>query len=1086
MGKQRRRILTGLFEFSLKPFDSLQDIRHGREESPHRWFSPLLAVLLAVCFAGGLIAAPLSALAEEEPANYWDLSTPTGQDEPPPSAEQPARQVTAPQAPAPAAPPVKQPADQPVPPPESPSPPNTGTASETGSDEQPAAPSASQSREQGTAGTESAGATGAAPDSFQIPRVVEETTEGEPKAGAGGEAPQNDTEEAAKDVTEDDTGSAIKEAPPFSPSAGEEEELEEPFPSREELAGRGVDTLYRLGLQARKEGSLRRADSYFRTILRRAPYHFPTRLTLGRIALRRHPRQALEHFRIAKQVFPSSEEVNYLLGQALERVGRSLEAAEAYRQTIYINPRHYKANKRLRKILQRLRSEKSVVQKAAEVFYTNPSLATLTLFGKVVMSNAEPRQAILEFEEVKRRQPELPEAELWMARAFRALHDEDGEIRAYSAYLNDNPKAAGVRLLLVERLAGQGWFQKAAVYLKPFTEPDAKGITPFQSARITFLRSRLLSARRDPGGAAELLLQAQRQKYDAREIERAFAEDLALYPEAATVWFSYALWLEDNRQPGESAEFFRQAALIDPAYGQKSRQALERLLSRGKALESARLALAQLSFAEGEESGALAHLETIPAGHPLDPEASLLRGRIHRKNKDLDAALDAFTRYVFSFRDRNGIIYARGNLFWETGRKEEAVAAWMENPDVLIRQPWVMLKVAQYHQERGNVRDEIQIRTRLLDVLPANQDNPLRLGDLYDGEGRRRDALNLWSRLIDLRPRDPELLLRTARGWIALGEKERGLGLLKRAAQLQPLPAADASLLAGALYETNQYSEALEFYWELYKTQPDHPDLPRVLPVLALNVPTEKAVLQVAARLAHDHGRLEQAVEVMEILINQSPQDTEARMALAEIYLRLDKPRAAGQVLTGQDAIPDDDESGLSLLATVQGRTGDHKGLAGTLVKLRRLRPDDGSLARELGLLRIRLGHSPQARPLLEEALAGNPQDSDVLLALAQIEAARGNKKAAVAYLNTLLEVDPGHGAAKRQRMTLLVRMARWKEAIPVLEDWLTGHSGDSTARYNLITAYLYSYRNEEARPHYEKLRKTNPGRARQLKRYFP
>ncbi len=962
--------------------------------------------------------------------------------------------------------------------------------------------------EQGPAGTGDAAAEGDGQDSAAPPRVGRGTLEDQPGAGAGREATENAAGDAAGDApgetavngagevseatkyttadAEDAARNTVREPAGYSPSAGEEESLEETPPSPEELAGRGVDTLYRLGLQARKEGRARRAESYFRNILRRAPYHFPTRLTLGRIALRRNPRRALEHFRIAKQVYPSSEDVNYLLGQALEALGRHLEAAEAYRQTIYINPRNYNANKRLRNILRRLRSEKSVVQIAAEAFYANPSLATLTLFGKVVMSNAEPRQAILEFEEIRRRQPELPEADLWMARAYRALQDEDGEIRAYSNYLNGNPKAAGVRLLLVERLAGQGWFQKAAVYLKPFTEPDLKGITPLQSARITFLRSRLRSARRDPEGAAELLLQAQQQKYDPREIERAFTEDLALYPEAATVWFSFGLWLEANRRPGESAEVFRQAALIDPAYGWKSREALERLLSQGKAREAARLALAQISFAQGEETGALAHLETIPAGHPLDPEASLLRGKIHRKNNNLDAALDAFTRYVFSFRDRNGIIYARGNLFWKLDRKEEAVAAWMENPDVLIRQPWVMLKVAQYHQERGNARQEMQIRTRLLEALPANQDNPIRLGDLYEAEGRGRNALELWSHLIELRPRDPELLLRTARGWIALGEKERGLGLLKRAAQMQPLPAGDAALLAGALYETNQYAEALEFYWGLYKTQPDHPELPKVLPVLALNVPTEKAVLQAAARLAHDHGRLEQAAEVLEILINQSPRDSDSRLALAEIYLRLEKPRAAGQVLSGKDAVPEDNEAGLSLLATVQERTGAHQGLADTLVKLRRLRPDDGLLARKLGLLRIRLGQSPRAHPLLEQALAGNPRDTEVLLALAQIEASRGKKETALAHLNTLLRIDPGHGAAKRQRMNLLVRMARWDEAIPVLEDWLTGHSGDSTARYNLITAYLYSYRNEEARPHYEKLRKINPGRARQLKRYFP
>lgn len=856
--------------------------------------------------------------------------------------------------------------------------------------------------------------------------------------------------------------------------------------SADALERRSLDALYRLGSEAQRRGVVIEAERYFMALLRRAPYHFLTHLALGKLYLSTDPRAAREHLAIARRVYPSSVDVHYALGQALEAVGRQLDAAESYRKAIYLNPRHYDANARLRGILRALREEKTVVERAAEAFYANPSLATLTLFGRIVMEHSQPRQAVLEFEDVLRRQPELAETNLWLARARHAANDTAGELAAYKRYLERFPEAAGVRLLVVERFAERGWYHNAGAMLKPFEAPAYQTrLAPESRARMNFLRSRLHSVRQQPGRAGELLLIAHEQQYDTSEIERAFAEDLALYAHVPALWFAYASWLRQIGRPSEAADALMRAGLLDATHRPKAKGILQRMLEERTAPVAARLALGELALAAGQISVALAHLGAVPPGHRLDHRASLLRGKIYRQQGNPQAALDAFTRYVFFFREPGDMIYARGNVFWELGKKEEALAVWIENPDVLIQRPALLINMADYYRGQGDVEREIAIRERLAQALPRHHRNRIVLGELYERQGRKSEAVFLWDRLLAERPRDPDLLVRVAKGWLALNEPARSLPLLQRASQLKPLDAEEAQLLARQLFADKQYEEALRVYWDLYQARPDHPDLPRVLPELALNVPAAPEVRRAAAEFALRSGRLQMAAEIMDALLHERPDDRTARMMLAELYLRMDKPVAAEQVLQEPGAGPEDTMGALTLLATVQQRLGRKPALSETLARLQRLRPDDGQLRRRRGLLLHTLRRYAEARPPLEQALARNGDDDEVVLALAGATQALGDDDRAEALFATLLERDPTHAVANRRMIALLLKQKRWDAAIPRLEAWVADHPRDGTARYNLVSAYLKRFNTDGARPHFEALREVNPRRARALAPYF-
>ncbi len=999
---------------------------------------PWLAALLLIC----LVASPVAGWPQEVPRNFWDLRDDV-------HTEQHAQGTASPQ---------------------------PGAAPPPDAAAQPDAPAAG---------------TPASPPDTAAPEEAPPVPAGSTSTGAdSGTARPSAAGTAAPPGSSADTGRTVPGAAPQEPAAGTTPDagrrspaVQTPAQPAEPEPPRSVDALYRAGRRAERRGRIATAVQAYEAVLRRAPYHFLTHMALGRINLPIDPSTARNHLETARRTHPSTADVHYLLAQAYEGLGRDLDAAEAYRRAIHLNPRHYDANARLRKVLRRLRGGRTVVERAAEAFAADPSLASLTLFGRLILEQLSPRQAVLEFEAVRQQQPELPEVGLWLARAHRAAQNGAAELAAYRRYLQARPQAIGVRLLVVERLASQGWYQQAAALLNQAAQAPAATQSRTVGARVTYLRSRLRSAQQAPGEAGELLLLAHERGYARDAVEQAYAEDLALFPEAPALWFAYGNWLRKVGRSAEGTDALVRAGLLDARHRRKAQASLRLMQKQGTATVSAALALGELALADGDGDAALRYLEQVPPGHPRDGRASLLRGKLFRERGQVDAALDAFTRYVFFHEERRDMLYARGNLFWELGRREEALKLWMEHREVLTRYPHVLLRVAAHYRSQGDTAAEITAREQLVAALPGNQENRIRLGKLYHARGRVLEAVLLWEQVLQERPRDPALLRQVAQGWLALDDADRALPLLQRAAEMGGLDPEASAMLANRLYERREYEAALRAYWALYERQPEHPALPRVLPELVLNLPAQPAQQRAAARLARDAGRLEPAAQLMEAVVNAMPRDPDARIALAEIYLAQDRAQAAETLLAGDGA--GGQTQALRLLAKAQARSGQRALLAQTLARLHALEPQDATLPRRRGLLLVDLGRKEAARPLLEQALAAQPEDDAVAVALAEVELALKAPASAERHLRDVLARTPGHEHASRRLVEALIAQRKWEAAAARMEDWLAGHPRDAAMRYNLVAAYLKLFRKEAARPHYEALQETNPRRARKLDAYF-
>ncbi len=142
-------------------------------------------------------------------------------------------------------------------------------------------------------------------------------------------------------------------------------------------------------------------------------------------------------------------------------------------------------------------------------------------------------------------------------------------------------------------------------------------------------------------------------------------------------------------------------------------------------------------------------------------------------------------------------------------------------------------------------------------------------------------------------------------------------------------------------------------------------------------------------------------------------------------------------------------------------------------------------MTRELALLLISLGRASESREMLERVWAVDKSSVQIIYTLARVEARLGVPGGEEKRLRELLAHHPGFAPGQQRLIALLVRKSRWREALPLLEDWVAAHPRDAGARYNIIAGYLNRLNTASARPHYEALKQLAPARAGRFSRYF-
>ncbi|MGK2940831.1 MAG: XrtA/PEP-CTERM system TPR-repeat protein PrsT [Immundisolibacter sp.] len=588
----------------------------------------------------------------------------------------------------------------------------------------------------------------------------------------------------------------------------------------------------------------------------------------------------------------------------------------------------------------------------------------------------------------------LPAARLAAGIKLR-VDDVKGAIDILERAAAANPKDAGIHDLLGRLYAAQGdpkgiEMLKEAVSLQPDSAAlrERLGIAMLLGGQQDDAAEQIEAAGRlDPNarqGKYMLVVGALRDK----DFERALAEVeklRAAYPQDATVF---------NLQGGVYL------ALNDTA---KAEQAFNEALRLKPDSTAAVNNLGQLKAAAGDLEGAVAvyrkGLEQSPGEAAISPR---LAGMLLAQNKP-DEALEVLQASVQKNPANMSVRILLARTQQRSGRLEDALATLKDAGEVGAKSVEVQLvagDMALVKKDFGLARTHFEAAA----TLDARSAAPLYLlgqlerqaGNPVAAEKRYRDALGRDFQHQAARTGLVSLLLseRNVSGAVSVLDDAARQGL--KAGYLEALRGDIAAV-------QNNRQAALDAYGR------------------ALALDDSRTHRLVLAQAQAAYGDLPSAISTIDAWLVKNPQDVAARHVQVDWLIRAGRPDEALKAYETLLETNDKDVLALNNLAMLL-RVKDAKKALDLARKARALAPKAPAVSDTLGLLLMDQGEFAEARQMFDAAVAAAPKASVLRFHLAQLQVKAGDRAAALATLDSLLESDqafPERGEAEALRKTL-------------------------------------------------------------------
>jgi tetratricopeptide (TPR) repeat protein len=282
----------------------------------------------------------------------------------------------------------------------------------------------------------------------------------------------------------------------------------------------------------------------------------------------------------------------------------------------------------------------------------------------------------------------------------------------------------------------------------------------------------------------------------------------------------------------------------------------------------AKLALAELQMAHGENAPAVQTAEEVIKSDPTNLPAHLMRSNGLMRMGETQKAREEVITTLKMYPKSNDVVFQLGQLEYIEKNYKQAEAAFQ----ALIQAgdarglPGVMeSKVAQ-----GQWDQAIEAAQTQLKQAPDRSDYRLSLAKIYFRAGKYAESTAQYQMLIDKNPKVADLYVRLGESRENANDVSGGIEAFKKAKELDPtnyLPVLELALLYN---RAGRDEEARKTYEEVIKLQPDN--------VEALN--------NLAYLKADDGVDLDQALAYAQRAQQKRPNDPNVIDTLALIYIR--------------------------------------------------------------------------------------------------------------------------------------------------------------------------------------------------------
>jgi len=417
----------------------------------------------------------------------------------------------------------------------------------------------------------------------------------------------------------------------------------------------------------------------------------------------------------------------------------------------------------------------------------------------------------------------------------------------------------------------------------------------------------------------------------------------------------------------------------DPSILKEAKERVEAAVGESPQGSDAENVLALADLGLGNSAVAARRLEEILRRLPGDLQTSINLAKVKLALKDSDGAAEVLRKAAAQAPQSAEPALVLGQFYMQMGRHAEAEVQFRRALDIDPKQGLALSMLGQIQSDHGR-NDEAERTFRLLSALPDKEYRPAHATFLFT-HGRREEAIREFEQLWRNDPED-----RSTRGRLVaaygltgrMGDAER---VLDQALRRNPKDAEALEQKAKLCVTLGRVEEARSALQQMLHFKPDSANGHYLL----------GQVHKAAGAWALQRQDLEKAVQL-------DPQILPARLELARSLLAV---ASVPQSLKVLDDAPEEQKKQVSWIAqrnwvlfARRDYAGMRKGVDAGLA-VRRTR----DLLFQDAMLKLNDGKAPAATAAMEEILKANPEDTEVLEALATSYATRQQMPTAIERL---------------------------------------------------------------------------------------
>lgn len=746
--------------------------------------------------------------------------------------------------------------------------------------------------------------------------------------------------------------------------------------------------------------------------------------------------KARVEFRNAAQIDPKDAEARYQLGSISEKLEDFREAIAQYQAVLDGHPEHVRARAALARLYVLAGMPEKGMELAEAGLAASPDDASLLVVRGAAHVRMGNKAAALTDAQ---RAVELSPNDEYAVALLSSLHRDQGRIddavSVVRAGLEKLPRSVDLHIVLAELESGRQRLPEAEAQLKRVIElePDASRhrfrlarfyLALKDKAAAEHVLREAVAAAPDDAAAKIALVEMLATEFSPQRAEQEIEQLIAANPDDARLRLAIAGYLEGRGQLPAAKRHYQAVIDSDAANADllPAKARFARILLKERSLEAAKtlvdevlqenqrdnealLLRADMSMSRGDPAAAIADLRTILRDKPDSPILLRALAAAHLKNDEPLLAEETLrTAYQANPRDsKTGLELAQ--LLARSNKPDQALPILqdlaqegdLQSSDALFR---LQLAAKDFTAARATA-DKVQLKHPEMGV------GYYLSGQVDEAQGRPQAALLAYEQALQVKPQAVEPVLAAVRVELSLSQPKAALRRVAKVIEEHNDSAAAHSLHGEVLSTLRRYDEAATAYEAAIKLSPQWWNPYRGLAIAHVN----------ANRPAQGVAALSQGIERTGAAI--------LRTDLAALYERTGE---AGKAIEVYDAI-------------VAGNAASSAAARSLALLLIKYRNDEANLARAAqlvdkfsasgepemlnvrGWVRFKQGNYREALPLLEQAVAKEPE-SPVLryqLAMAQLkngdrEVARENLEKAVGSKLRFYGLDEARAALDELR----------------------------------------------------------------------